>query len=86
MIAKDKRPLYHQFADVHSIDEDSTKSMSLLTSLVDRWKHIFLSVYCSHNYSVFICFIESVYLANHLLKMMMAYADGKLLPKSSRIF
>jgi hypothetical protein len=66
MIAKGKRPLYHQFAGVHSIDEDSAKSMSLLTSR-------------SHNYFVFICFIESVYLANLFLKMMMAYTDGDII-------
>jgi hypothetical protein len=78
-IAKDKRPVFHQFADVHSIDKDSSKSMSLPTSLIDRWKHNLLSVYCSHDYFVFICFVKSVYLANLSLKMMMAYADGDII-------
>ncbi len=38
-----------------------------------------MSVYCSCDYFEFICIIESVYLANLLLKMIMAYADGDII-------
>jgi hypothetical protein len=40
------------------------------------------SVYCSHDYFEFICFIESVFLANLLLKMMLTYVDGDIISKN----
>ena len=36
-------------------------------------------MYCSRDYFEFICFVESVYLANLSLKMTMAYADGDII-------
>ncbi len=76
-IARDKRPLFLKFSKAHSIDEDISKSSKLLTSLVERRKRN-LSVYCSHDYFEFVCFIESVYLANLSLKMMMTYTGGDI--------
>jgi hypothetical protein len=39
------------------------------------------SVYCSREYFDFVCFVESTYLANPTLKMMMAYNDGDIISK-----
>jgi hypothetical protein len=54
--------------------------MDLPTSLVERrkWR---ASVYCSREYFDFVCFVESTYLANLTLKMMMAYNDGDIISK-----
>lgn len=62
----------------NSIDEDTAKSSGLPTSLVEKRKRK-SSVYSSRDYFEFICFVESVYLANLSLKMMMAYADGDII-------
>ncbi len=66
-IAMDKRPLFFEFSSAHSIDEDMARSLGLPMSLVDRRKRK-SSVYCSRDYFEFICFVESVYLANLSLK------------------
>ncbi len=78
MIERDKRPLFLEFSNTHSIDEDMAQSLGLLTSLVERRKHN-SSAYCSRDYFKFMCFVESVYLANVSLKMIMAYADGDII-------
>jgi hypothetical protein len=54
--------------------------MDLPTSLVERRKRR-ASVYCSREYFGFVCFVESNYLANLTLKMMMAYNDGDIISK-----
>lgn len=66
-IAKDKRSIYFNF-------------LGLPTHLVDRRKRgRGSSVYCTQQYFDFICFVESVYLANLTLKMSMAYSDGDII-------
>jgi hypothetical protein len=79
-VARDKRPLFLEFSMTHSIDEDIARSSGLPTSLVERRKRN-SSVYCSHDYFEFICFVESVYLANLTLKMMMEYTDGDIIAR-----
>jgi hypothetical protein len=54
--------------------------MNLPTSLVERRKRRAL-VYCTREYFYFICVIESIYLANLTLKMMLAYNDGDIVAK-----
>jgi hypothetical protein len=54
------------------------QNLELPTSPVERRKRK-LSMYCSCDYFEFMCFVESVYLANLSLKMMMAYADGDII-------
>ena len=54
--------------------------MNLPTSLVERRKRRAL-VYCTREYFYFICVIESIYLTNLTLKMMMAYNDGDIVAK-----
>jgi len=39
------------------------------------------SVYCSREYFDFVCFVESTYLTNLTLKMMMTYNDGDIISK-----
>jgi hypothetical protein len=77
-VARDKRLLFFEFSQSQSIDEDMAKSMDLPTSLVDRRKRRSL-VYCSLAYFEFICFVESVFLANLSLKMMLTYVDGDII-------
>jgi hypothetical protein len=79
-IAADKRPLFFRFAAAQTIDGCAAKSMDLPTSLVERRKRR-ASVYCSREYFDFVCFVESTYLANLTLKMMMAYNDGDIISK-----
>jgi hypothetical protein len=74
IIAIVKRPLYFMFAALHTIDEHSAKALNLPTSLVERQKQRAL-VYCTLKYFDFICLVESIYLANLTLKMMLAYND-----------
>ncbi len=66
-----KRLLYFMFASLHTIDEQSAKVMNLPTSLVERRKRRAL-VYCTREYFDFICLVETIYLANLMLKMMLA--------------
>jgi hypothetical protein len=77
-VSKDKRPTYYRFAATQSIMESKAKIMGLPTSLVERRKKK-LFVYCTKQYFEFICFVESVYLANQSLKMMLAYKDGNII-------
>ena len=79
-IAAGKRPLFFRFAAVHTIDGCAAKCMDLPTSLVERRKRR-ASIYCSREYFDFVCFVESTYLANLTLKMMMAYNDGDTISK-----
>ena len=71
-----------RFAARHTIDECVAKGMNLPTSLMERRKRRAL-VYCTREYFYFICVIESIYLANLTLQMMLAYNDGDISPKSS---
>ena len=71
-IAKDKRPLYNQFAEQHSIGEQAAKEADLPVSLVQKRNHRSL-FFCSAKYFAFICFIESVYFDNLTLEMMMGH-------------
>jgi hypothetical protein len=79
-IAADKRALYFMFAASHTCDERAAKTLDLPTSLVEKrkWR---ASVYCSHEYFGFICLIESIFLANLTLKMMLPYNDGNIVAK-----
>ena len=79
-VAVDNRPLFFRFAARRTIDECVAKGMNLPTSLVERRTRRAL-VYCTWEYFYFICVIESIYLANLTLKMMMAYNDGDIVTK-----
>ena len=79
-IAAEKRPLYFMFAASHTCDERAAKTLSLPISLVERRKRR-ASVYCSREYFDFICRVESIFLANLTLKMMLAYNDGDIVTR-----
>ena len=79
-VAVDNRPLFFRFAARRTIDECVAKGMNLPTSLVERRTRRAL-VYCTWEYFYFICVIESIYLTNLTLKMMMAYNDGDIVTK-----
>ena len=70
--------LFFRFAAAQIINGCAAESMDLPTSLGERTKRR-ASVYCSHKYFDFVCFVESIYLANLKLKMMMAYNDGDII-------
>jgi len=76
----DKRALYFMFAASHTCDERAAKTLDLPTSLVKKRKRRAL-VICSREYFGFICLIESIFLANLTLKMMLAYNDGNIVAK-----
>ncbi len=75
-IAIVKRPTYFIFVALHTIDEQSAKALNLPTSLVVRRKQSAL-VYCICKYFDFFV-VESIYLANLTLKMMLAYNNGNI--------
>jgi hypothetical protein len=79
-IAADNRPVCFTFAASQTIDESAAKRMSLPTSLVERRKRRAL-VYCTREYFDFLCRIESIFLANLTLKMMLAYSDGDIVTR-----
>jgi hypothetical protein len=82
--ARDKRPVYYRFAAAQSINASAAKCIGLPTSLVDR-RQRGSSMYCTQQYFDFIRFVESVYLANLLLEMMVAYNDGNIIWKNCPI-
>jgi hypothetical protein len=68
------------FAASQTIYEREAKKMNLLTSLVEKRKW-WASVFCTRGYFDFICHIESIFLANLTLKMMLAYSDGDIVTR-----
>ena len=80
MIAADNRPVYFTFAASQTIDERATKRMNLPSSLVER-RIRQASVYCTREYFDFLCHIESIFLDNLTLKMMLAYSDGDIVTR-----
>ena len=54
--------------------------MDLPTSLVE-WRKRRASVYCTREYFDFVCLVESIYLANLTLKLMMTYNDCDIVAK-----
>ncbi len=80
MVAADNRPVCFTFAASQTIDERAAKRMNLPASLMERRKWQAL-VYCSWEYFDFLCPIESIFLANLTLKMMLAYSNGDIVTR-----
>ena len=77
-IAKDKRAIYQQFAQQHNVGEKEATEQDLPISLV--LKRNFRSLlFCSPEYFKFICFIESVYLDNLTLEMLVGHPEGNII-------
>jgi hypothetical protein len=79
-VAANNRPECFTFAASQTIDEKAAKRMNLLASLVERRK-LWASIYCSREYFDFLCCIESIFLANLMLKMMLAYSSGDIVTR-----
>ncbi len=79
-IAANNRPVCFTFAASQTIDEGEAKKMNFPTSLVERRKRRAL-VFCTCGYFDFIRCIESIFLANLMLKMMLAYSNGDIGPR-----
>ena len=71
------RTKYYQFTMQHSITKKEASEASLPFQLVElrQKKKLF---YASKRYFQFICLVESIYVKNLTLRMMMAYVDGDL--------
>ena len=71
------RTKYYQFAMQHSITKKEASEASLPFQLVElrQKKKLF---YASKSYFQFICLVESIYVKNLTLRMMMAYVNGDL--------
>ena len=76
-IGKMQREQYFNFAREQCLDARSAKDAGLPTSIVERRKR-FAKTFCTQQYFEFICFVESTFISNLNLTMMMAYADGDL--------
>ena len=76
-VAEVKKGVYKQFAASHSIEMEEAREANLPSSLVElrRKKKLF---FVTESYFDFIRFIESIYLHNLTLKMMMAHSNGDL--------
>ncbi len=70
--------MFYRFAAAQSINASAAKIIDFLTSLPDRRQHGSL-MYCMKQYVYCICFVESVYLANLSLEMMVAYNNGTII-------
>jgi len=77
-VAKKDRGIYHRLAANHKMEESEAREAGLEISLVLRRKRR-ANVFCTESYYKFICFVESVYLENLNLNMMMAYCDGDII-------
>jgi len=77
-IAKANREMYTCFASDHCLGEVEARNLGLPISLVLRRKRR-AKMFCTEAYFLFICFVETVYLANLTLEMMMAYANGDII-------
>jgi hypothetical protein len=76
----DNMALYFRFAAVHTIDESAANTMNLPTSLVEMRKQR-ASVFCIQEYFDFVHLVESIFLMNLTLKMMLAYNDCNVVTK-----
>ena len=72
-----QREQYFNFAREQCLDAKSAKDTGLPTSIVERRKR-FEKTFCTQQYFELICFVESTFISNLNLKMMMAYDDGDL--------
>ena len=78
IIAKKNRGIYPRLASNHKLEESDAKAAGLEILLVLRRKRR-AKMFCTKSYYKFICFVESVYLENLNVKMMMAYSDGDII-------
>ena len=77
-VAKGERQIYERFAEQHNIGEESAKEQNMPISLVLK-RNFRLLMFCSLEYYKFICFIESVYLDNLTLEMMIGHPEGNII-------
>jgi hypothetical protein len=77
-IAKDKRAIYHKCSEQHNIGEKEAKVQDLPVSLVLKRTNRSL-LFCSPEYFKFICFVESVYLDNLTLEMLVGHPEGNII-------
>lgn len=77
-IAAKKRGIYHRLARLHMLSEDDARDAGLPIGLVLRRRRR-ASMFCTAKFYHFISFVESVYVSNLTLDMMMAHADGDVI-------
>ena len=77
-VARDKRKMYFDFVWGNRMSRDQAIEADLPTKLVERRKRM-AKMYATNNYFEFICFIESIFLTNLTLDMMMAHCNENLM-------
>jgi hypothetical protein len=79
-ICEDKQLMFYRFASAHAIDKIAAQNLQLPISLVEKRKtKRGVPVCCTLEYFEYICFVETVYLANLSMKMMLAYNNGDII-------
>ena len=71
--------MYFDFFLAHSVDANVAAESTLPEWLIKKRKRkCGASIYCKTNYFELICAVESTYINNLIIEMMMAYAHGNL--------
>ena len=77
-IARNMQPLYRRFADQHIINEEVAAAEDLPVSLVKK-RNTRALLFSSAEYFDFICFVESVFVDNLTLEMMVGHPEGNII-------
>ena len=76
-ILKHERWIYFDFFLAHSVDANVAAELTLTERLIKKRKRKRgASIYCKTNYFELICAVESTYINNLIIEMMMAYAHS----------
>ena len=79
-VAQTEKQMFFDFVAHNCLNAESAKMAGLPTSLVERRKKKKGAImYCTQQFYDFVSFIESIYLNNLNLEMMMAHASGDLI-------
>ena len=71
--------MYFDFFLAHSVDANVAAESTLPEQIIKKRKRKSgANIYCNKNYFELICAVESTYINNLIIEMMMAYAHGKL--------
>ena len=77
-IARNMQPLYRRFSDQHIINEEVAAAEDLPVSLVKK-RNTRALLFSSAEYFDFICFVESVFVDNLTLEMMVGHPEGNII-------
>lgn len=80
-IAKSKRAIYTRLSELHQLTQQQAEKELLSVELVNRRapRNRGVKMYCTQQYFGFMLSVESVFIANLTLEMMMAHVNGGLI-------